>query len=232
MNIPSADPLTEAELDFLDKTLLKYGNDDSILSVSGLDGFLTAIVSGPQTIVPSRWLPALWGASNNPDAMPTWDSEAEFNRFMHLAMQNMNANACVLMEMPEQFEALFMENTRGDSAVFVAEDWCFGYMQGVDTGEWPTLPKDVATWLDAIALHGREENFDTLGDLTLAEHQQTVAEIEPAARKLHAHWLALRSRTNPAPLAAKPLLRGTAKVGRNAPCPCGSGKKFKQCCLH
>lgn len=23
---------------------------------------------------------------------------------------------------------------------------------------------------------------------------------------------------------------GTAKVGRNAPCPCGSGKKFKKCC--
>jgi hypothetical protein len=23
---------------------------------------------------------------------------------------------------------------------------------------------------------------------------------------------------------------GVAKVGRNAPCPCGSGKKYKQCC--
>ncbi|HDP1356122.1 TPA: SEC-C domain-containing protein, partial [Klebsiella pneumoniae] len=22
-----------------------------------------------------------------------------------------------------------------------------------------------------------------------------------------------------------------AKVGRNDPCPCGSGKKYKQCCL-
>ena len=25
---------------------------------------------------------------------------------------------------------------------------------------------------------------------------------------------------------------GERKVGRNDPCPCGSGKKFKQCCLH
>jgi hypothetical protein len=25
--------------------------------------------------------------------------------------------------------------------------------------------------------------------------------------------------------------RGTAKVGRNDPCPCGSGKKYKKCCL-
>ncbi|MBF0383805.1 MAG: SEC-C domain-containing protein, partial [Magnetococcales bacterium] len=22
------------------------------------------------------------------------------------------------------------------------------------------------------------------------------------------------------------------KIGRNAPCPCGSGKKFKKCCLN
>lgn len=27
-----------------------------------------------------------------------------------------------------------------------------------------------------------------------------------------------------------PVVRGTVKVGRNDPCPCGSGKKFKKCC--
>jgi len=30
--------------------------------------------------------------------------------------------------------------------------------------------------------------------------------------------------------AAKPKVKKTGKVGRNAPCPCGSGKKFKKCC--
>ncbi|NLI11207.1 SEC-C metal-binding domain-containing protein [Pelotomaculum propionicicum] len=27
------------------------------------------------------------------------------------------------------------------------------------------------------------------------------------------------------------LLQQREKVGRNAPCPCGSGKKYKNCCL-
>jgi uncharacterized protein YecA (UPF0149 family) len=27
-----------------------------------------------------------------------------------------------------------------------------------------------------------------------------------------------------------PVRRDTPKVGRNEPCPCGSGKKFKNCC--
>ncbi|MDW8344706.1 MAG: preprotein translocase subunit SecA [Verrucomicrobiae bacterium] len=30
--------------------------------------------------------------------------------------------------------------------------------------------------------------------------------------------------------AARPIRRELPKVGRNEPCPCGSGKKFKQCC--
>jgi preprotein translocase subunit SecA len=27
----------------------------------------------------------------------------------------------------------------------------------------------------------------------------------------------------------QPFVRGSQKVGRNDPCPCGSGKKYKQC---
>jgi uncharacterized protein len=33
------------------------------------------------------------------------------------------------------------------------------------------------------------------------------------------------------PPAPKPGATATAAVGRNDPCPCGSGKKFKKCCL-
>jgi tetratricopeptide (TPR) repeat protein len=37
-----------------------------------------------------------------------------------------------------------------------------------------------------------------------------------------------KKRKHDAPL--KPLLTQAAKVGRNSPCPCGSGKKYKKCC--
>ncbi|MGD8275766.1 MAG: SEC-C metal-binding domain-containing protein [Thiohalocapsa sp.] len=50
--------------------------------------------------------------------------------------------------------------------------------------------------------------------------------------------LGLRTqRTTPQPDLAqlygfpKPALRKPEKVGRNDPCPCGSGKKYKKCCL-
>jgi uncharacterized protein YecA (UPF0149 family) len=34
----------------------------------------------------------------------------------------------------------------------------------------------------------------------------------------------------PAGEIAAPIRRTTPKVGRNDPCPCGSGKKYKKCC--
>ena len=32
------------------------------------------------------------------------------------------------------------------------------------------------------------------------------------------------------PEQKKPAKRAAKKIGRNAPCPCGSGKKYKKCC--
>ncbi|MFO0974097.1 MAG: SEC-C metal-binding domain-containing protein [Phycisphaerae bacterium] len=34
----------------------------------------------------------------------------------------------------------------------------------------------------------------------------------------------------PLPPPVEPIKTDKAQIGRNDPCPCGSGKKFKQCC--
>jgi len=45
--------------------------------------------------------------------------------------------------------------------------------------------------------------------------------------RTHGSWLYTReARLGPAPYKS-----AAPKVGRNDPCPCGSGKKYKQCCL-
>jgi uncharacterized protein len=156
---------------------------------------------------------------------------------MGLVMQHMNYLANTLMQMPQYFEALFNErfneNAQSDEQILIAEEWCFGYMRGVDLDDWTSLPVELETWLYAIELHGREHNFELRKTLTLDEHQKTVTDIEPAVRKLHAYWLSQRApeyeseqKLIPSPIRTEP------KVGRNECCPCGSGKKFKKCCLH
>jgi uncharacterized protein len=43
---------------------------------------------------------------------------------------------------------------------------------------------------------------------------------------MHAYWLPLRHA-----MAERQIAQAmSTKVGRNEPCPCGSGKKFKKCC--
>ncbi|UZQ66098.1 UPF0149 family protein [Enterobacter kobei] len=73
MKLTKSGPLIDREIDWLEEVLLKYGNDDSVLCFSELDGFLTAVVSGPNTISPNTWLSAMevaikWSAA--PDMTP------------------------------------------------------------------------------------------------------------------------------------------------------------------
>ncbi len=54
------------------------------------------------------------------------------------------------------------------------------------------------------------------------------AEAEYAQAAAGGGGRAARPSAGPAQ-AAQPFVRGAPKVGRNAPCPCGSGKKYKHC---
>ena len=47
--------------------------------------------------------------------------------------------------------------------------------------------------------------------------------------QLEAHKRAQEAAEAAAAAAARPVERKQIKVGRNDPCPCGSGKKFKHC---
>ena len=93
MKLPSSKPLTEAELDFLNDVLSVSDHDEAIMCVSELDGFLTAIVSGPNMIQPSQWLPELWGGSAHG---PGWKNEAETQRCFSLVMQHMNSIVSIM----------------------------------------------------------------------------------------------------------------------------------------
>lgn len=215
-------PLNEKELEWLDDVLAKYGNDDSVLDVSELDGMLTALLSGPREIEPAQWLTALWGGEKQ---IPRWSSEREMTRFMNLVFQHMNDIADRLNDAPDQFEPLFGYREENDREYVVVEDWCFGYMRGVALDDWSKLAPEMQPALDAIALHGQQEHVQKLERMTEQEYEQSQQAIRPAALQLCQFW------------QAQPELRQTPvtaelKPGRNDPCPCGSGKKYKNCCLH
>ena len=96
--------LGEFLLDRIDDNADTEGRDEGILDISELDGFLTAIVSGPVTVLPSQWIPQVWG-----DFEPVWEREQDVQKVMTLLMRHMNAIAVMLVEQPEDFEPIFLE---------------------------------------------------------------------------------------------------------------------------
>lgn len=217
-------PLNEKELEWLEDVLMKYGNEASIMDVSELDGLLTAVLSSPVPIEPSQWLVALWGGA---DKVPNWSSEKEMERFMMLAFQHMDDIGDRLAEYPEQFEPLFGTREVEDQELTIVEEWCFGYLRGVSLSDWSSLPATLKPALAAIELHGKEENFERVEQMTPEAFEESIEAIKPAALALYDYWADNQQEIE----VAKPFTAGD-KVGRNDPCPCGSGKKFKQCCLH
>src|SRR5690606_1688829 len=101
--------------------------------------------------------PAIWGGE---DGAPDWESEAEFQRFIQVAISMMNCNADVLMERPEEFQALFNMRTVKGEEVLIVEEWCFGYMRGVQLAQqaWEEHALQVAPLLSKIHLFGDEEH--------------------------------------------------------------------------
>ena len=209
----------DQELDQIDKWLSQYGSEESIATASELDGFLTAIVSGPKVIAPSVWYPAIWGEGHEPN----WQNPKEAERFMQLAIDLMNHAAQTLSHAPEDYEALFLID---EDEQVVVEAWCFGYMRGAELGGWVDDEQDdeLTELLAVIALHCSEEGEAVIAGFSDEERETALEMVEASAIELHAYWLARR-----APL--EPIRREAPKVGRNDPCPCGSGKKHKQCCM-
>jgi preprotein translocase subunit SecA len=68
----------------------------------------------------------------------------------------------------------------------------------------------------------KADTVGTLFHLQVRPHQEPPPEARPAPAQL--------AYSHGGDAAPMPVNRKDKKVGRNAPCPCGSGKKYKKCC--
>jgi len=223
------EPLSDDELDWLDDFLLYRidedadfkGKDEGVLSVSELDGLLTAVVSGPVMIPPSQWVPQVWG-----DFQPALKDGQEIEMVMSLMIRHMNSIAVLLMEQPDDFEPMFEEVVVNGKTYTIVDEWCEGYIRGVvlaakqwelETIEMKILLAPIKAFQGEQALVTDDKfNEQEIGNLRLA--------ITPNAREIHAFWLARRAEDTP----RATVRRNEPKIGRNDPCLCGSGKKFKK----
>ncbi|CAE6690067.1 hypothetical protein R69927_00315 [Paraburkholderia domus] len=226
-----ATPLSEEEFDELDEFLISDLTSEETLTIEGLDGYLTAMAIGPNTVPPSYWLPGVWGPSEN-DA-PAFESMDQAQHILGLILRNMNGIIACLEDDPDEFEPVFgfYRIDDSDREYIDGEAWAVGFMQGLTLvrADWQALfdSEQGRESLNPIRLMGardltREEE-ELVG--TPEQDEALTKQIPASIAAIYRFWLPYRQAVHDATIQ-----RTEPKVGRNDPCPCGSGKKFKKCC--
>jgi len=215
----------------LSDALLDLGEDAMVLVE--LDGFVAGILVSPEMIPPSDWLPLVWNSEGSSD--PIFKDLAHANKVMGLVMEYYNQVALALFEQPDSYAPLFPVDTRNDDVIW--EVWIEGFDKAAKLRPQAWLPLAAADTRTAEAWRGLMK----LAELARAELRVSAEQyraLSAGAPEKIASWVLdlndwrLAQYQPPASLRTRagPFASASAKVGRNAACPCGSGKKYKRCC--
>jgi uncharacterized protein len=220
-------PLSDAEFNELSDFLHAETRPAAIMDIAMLDGFLTALLLAPNTVLPSRWLPMVWGETT--EQPMEFDSDTQMRHILELVMRHYNQRARDLAAGVDLYDPVVYTREHEGRELSVIDEWCTGFMRGVvlDAEAWDPLfqSEDDTALLTPMILYGTESGLAQLEDNpALKARQQEIADaLGVCVIGIRDYWLEKRK-------ATATYRRPTEKAGRNDPCPCGSGVKYKKCC--
>ncbi|MDD5297402.1 MAG: UPF0149 family protein [Rhodocyclaceae bacterium] len=222
-------PLTAADLDRLEELLDSGAFGEQRLLLDEMQAVLCAVAAAPEPVSPDVWIPAVLGES------PAWESPAQEAEVLDLVFRLHGDIAGALAAGQDVAPLLYPVEEDSEELDFAA--WADAYLMGTELGE--------TDWFDAAGEH-EEDLYDLLQPLFLlsgtleaqtreqggrwlspAEEARAMAQareqLPELPQRLHSFWRILAQ-------PVQTLRRDAPKVGRNDPCPCGSGRKYKHCC--
>lgn len=129
-------PLTDAEMLLIEEFLERSGG--KIDSFEMLDGFLAALVTGPEVMAPSRYIPILFGGPGEGEEL-VFDTPEQFHRVFELLIQHWNGIVTTLLAgepWPPVLETVGAKMGRW---------WARGFMTGMTLGPgWGRFTGDPA----------------------------------------------------------------------------------------
>lgn len=209
-------PLGDAELEHLASLLAQRPARDHAMRLDELQGLCVALAMGPDPEISNKWLKVALGEEERRE------TPAELllllDRFRAVTEDALDDGTLRLRP----------RETRTGRVDY--SGWCRGFLAGVEISE-----TDWFAAVDADELSELMFPIDVLADALPAQERAAYkpnewrkavrdaeASLPDAVARLADYWSIVRA----PPVTIR---RDQPKVGRNDPCPCGSGKKFKQC---
>ena len=223
------EPLTDAELDRLGD-FLRSCKGGKAMNLEELDGFFAALIAGPETVMPSEYNREVF-RGELADACE-FSSLEEANEIFGLMMRHWNTIAGTLLK-GEVYVPLLLQSEDG---VAHGNEWAGGFMRGMNMRHdgWAELVNDEehGGWLIPMMMlyHEHDEDPEMRPELITPEKREDIITHMAAGLVGAYRYFRAQRMTYVGNTTAPESRRTTSKVGRNDPCPCGSGKKYKKCC--
>ena len=230
--------LDDDEIEQLGELLDEFAVPRQGFNMEALDGFLSALAVSPDIIAPEQWQSLVWGGPT-----PQWQNDAQGLLAQRLLLGHWNACQARVRnaqdELPEHLSPLLWLPENPDEpqpdALDVGNDWAHGFFSAVEL-----CPEAWQSWLDGngwideifvllerLATGEVEPDPDSpdadaaVQSLTFNERMEVVASLPSMLADLHQHRIEALTPRQP--------VRRVDTPDRNAPCPCGSGRKYKTC---
>jgi uncharacterized protein len=225
-------PLDAEQLDRLERLLEQRALPFQGLGLEGLDGFLSARAVAP-VVLDDDWQAQVWGP--NP---PRWDSPEEAADVAAL-LAGLEATVQRRVRLGDELPSLLQpliglpEDPDADhpDSLDIGREWAEGFFLAVEPVReaWEAW-LDAEDWIEEIFVMLEElasgelavEPGEAPEPLPYRDRLDTIGALPGMLADLHAHRIEHLTPREPVRRAIAP--------GRNDPCPCGSGRKYKACC--
>jgi uncharacterized protein len=224
--------LTESELDELDDFLLSAAVPESCMDLEQLDGFLTAIACSPEDIPVREYAPLIWHDCAPPD-LRTQDPPPPPDvpeRILELIARHLLAIRAQL-ESGWPYEPVLFEyadeSGPGEAPRILANDWAIGFVRALELRRhaWqPVIEDDEAGLGVALVIGIAYEHDRNIVDEPITPQQRAamLEALPESILRIYDYWRARRAGVAQAGAGTRPRPTG--------PCPCGSGRRYRDCC--
>ena len=238
-----AHDLTDAEFAELDDLLADTPEPLEPLDAVMLDGYLCGVIVQPVLLEPATWLAHVFDFDGRP--LPDAVDSAWQERTTALIMRRHAALNRALAE-HGWFDPMVLEVDEEQTPDAVADreastglnpisqalmPWVAGFQHAA--ASFPDLDEmaddGVMAALARLYRHLPAETAEERELVATLDREDPLADLDDAMEDLVAAVADLYDLTSDLRYKVDTVRRESPKVGRNDPCPCGSGKKFKQC---